>query len=181
MPDPPAMIASGGGRATGAIVADVTVRPLFLPCSFFQSCVTVDLRAQTARLTVVWLKLCHKSAHAHNRLCMVAELGCHTLEDSYRFSSHGAPAGRVAASATDDAAEHDRVDMSVGEERQEREEEGAVGLARHGRDATVQRWRVGVGRLEVQVLERCRQREPDDEEFHDVRGREHREVLGCDL
>ena len=30
----------------------MTVRPLFLLCSFFQSSVAVDLRAQTAQLTV---------------------------------------------------------------------------------------------------------------------------------
>ena len=39
----------------------------------------------------------------------------------------------------------------------------------------------GWGRLEVQVLERRRQREPDDEEGHDVCGGEHREGPGCDL
>ena len=36
-------------------------------------------------------------------------------------------------------------------------------------------------RLEVQVLERWRQREPDDEEGHDVCGGEHREGPECDL
>ena len=52
-----------GGRR-----ADVTVRLLFILCSFFQSCVTVDLHAQTARLTVVWLKLCQKHAHTRYHL-----------------------------------------------------------------------------------------------------------------
>ena len=36
-------------------------------------------------------------------------------------------------------------------------------------------WRVGVGRLEVQVLDSLRQRKPGDEEGNDVRGREHGE------
>ena len=50
--------------------------------------------------------------------CMVAERGCPTLGDSCCFSSPGAAAGRVAASATNDAAEHARVDepLRVGEE-----------------------------------------------------------------
>ena len=55
---------------------------------------------------------------------MAGELGYLTLGVSCRFASHGAAAGRVAASATDDAAEHARVDEPLrvsGEERQERE------------------------------------------------------------
>ena len=42
----------------------MTVRLLFILCSFFQSCVTVDLHAQTARLTVVWHQVVPK-ARAH--------------------------------------------------------------------------------------------------------------------
>ena len=90
-----------GGRR-----ADVTVRPLFLLCSFFQFSVAVDLHAHTARLTVVWLKLCQKHAHTRYHLYMVAERRCLTFETSFSFRSRGAAAGRVAASATDDAAEH---------------------------------------------------------------------------
>ena len=60
----------------------MTVRPLFLLCSFFQCSVAVDLRAHTARLTVVWLKLCQKHAHTRYRLYMVAERRCLTFETS---------------------------------------------------------------------------------------------------
>ena len=150
--------------------------------------VQYKLNAQSLRLFGLHRDVNDAHCAGANRLqnnkqpfCTVPERGCPTLGDSCCFSSPGAAAGRVAASATNDAAEHARVDepLRVGEERQEREEEdGAVGLARRGRDATSQGWRVGVGRLEVQVPE-CRwQREPDDEEGQ--RGRTPRRP-GCEV
>ena len=47
----------------------MTVRPLFLLRGFFQSCVTVDLHAQIARLTVVGSSCATKAHSTHNHFC----------------------------------------------------------------------------------------------------------------